>query len=228
MSYILDAIIVLIVLFFVYLSAKKGFVRTLIEVVGFVAAIVIAFTVSTPIAEACYDTFVFPSVAEIVDSTGKESVNDVANAVWEELPDFFTESSFFANSKESVTIAAEKEVSNNSGQMAKAISDSMVKPTAVKLISVFVSFALVIILLFVAKLLAKYINKLFTFSIIGEINKILGGILGIVKGAAVAIIFCLTISLILSFTKDGFLIFTYDAINSSHIFKFIMGFSPFL
>ena len=51
MSYILDAIIILIVLFYVFISAKKGFVRTLIEVVGFVAAIVIAFTVSTPIAE---------------------------------------------------------------------------------------------------------------------------------------------------------------------------------
>ena len=228
MSILLDVIVVLIVLFFVVLSAKKGFVRTLIEVVGFVAAIVIAFTISTPIAEVAYDTFVYPSIAEIVDESGKDSIDDAADAVWEDLPGFFTDSSYFEVSKDTATDVAKDEFSNNSDSIAKSISDSMVKPTAVKLISVFVSFILVMVLLFLAKILAKYINKLFTFSFVGEINKILGGVLGIVKGAAIAVVFCLVISLILSFTKDGFLIFTYDAINSSYIFKFLMGFSPFL
>ena len=228
MSYILDGIIVLIVLLFIYLSAKKGFVYTLIEVVGFVAALVIAFTISTPLAEFSYDTFVYPSISEKVENTGNENINEAADAVWEDLPDYFTESSFFGLSKETATTAAQNEFSNNSDSIAKSISDSMVKPTAVKLISVFISFVLVVVLLFIAKILAKYLNKLFTFSFVGEINKILGGVLGIAKGAAMAVVFCLVISLILSFTKDGFLIFTYDAIESSYLFKLLMGFSPFI
>lgn len=228
MSYILDAIVILIVLFYVFISAKKGFVRTLIEVVGFVAAIVIAFTVSTPIAEVGYDSFIYPSIAESVEETGKDNINDAADAVWEKLPKFITENSFFGVSKDNVTASAEDEFSNQSDNFAQSISDKMIKPTVVKLLSVIVSFVLVIILLFVAKILAKYVNKLFTFSIIGDINKFLGGALGVVKGAAIAIIFCLVISIILSFTKGGFLIFTYDAINSSYLFKFLMGFSPFI
>lgn len=228
MSLILDGIIIFIVLLFVYLSAKKGFVYTLIEVIGFVAALVIAFTISTPLAEITYDTFVFPSVSDKVESTGKENISEAADALWEELPDYFTESSFLGLSKETATTAAQNEFSNNSDSIAKSISDSMVKPTAVKLISVFISFILVVVLLFIVKILAKYINKLFTFSVVGEINKILGGVLGIAKGAAIAVVFCLVISLILSFTKDGFLIFTYDAIESSYLFKFLMGFSPFV
>ena len=228
MSYILDAIVILIVLSYVFISAKKGFVRTLIEVVGFVAAIVIAFTVSTPIAEVSYDSFIYPSIAENVEETGKDNINDAADAVWEKLPKFITENSFFGVSKDNVTASAEDEFANQSDSIAQSISDKMIKPTVVKLLSVIVSFVLVIILLFVAKILAKYVNKLFTFSIVGDINKFLGGALGVVKGAAIAIIFCLVISIILSFTKGGFLIFTYDAINSSYLFKFLMGFSPFI
>lgn len=228
MSYILDAIVILIVLFYVFISAKKGFVRTLIEVVGFVAAIVIAFTVSTPIAEVSYDSFIYPSIAENVEVTGKDNINDAADAVWDKLPKFITENSFFGVSKDNVTASAEDEFANQSDSIAQSISDKMIKPTVVKLLSVIVSFVLVIILLFVAKILAKYVNKLFTFSIVGDINKFLGGALGVVKGAAIAIIFCLVISIILSFTKGGFLIFTYDAINSSYLFKFLMGFSPFI
>ncbi len=228
MSFILDGIVILIVLLFVLLSAKKGFVRTLIEVVGFIAALAIAFSVSEPLAEITYDNFIYSSVEETIQETGQDNINSAVDAVWEKLPEFMKESSFFGLSKDDAAASAQNNFSSNSNELAQSISDSLVKPTAVKLISVLISVILVIILLFAVKILARFVNKLFTFSFVGDINKILGGILGLVKGAAIAVVFCLIISLILSFTKDGFLIFTYDAINSSYLFKFLMGFSPFL
>lgn len=230
MSIILDAIIVLIILLFVFLSAKKGFVRTLIEVVGFIAAIAIALSISTPIANFCYDSAIQPIVTKTVESAvneGGSNVNQAVDAVWNKLPAFLTESNFFNISKESITSSINDETASDTAQLIDSIN-SLVKPAISKLISVILSVILVVILLFLVKLLAKVVNKLFSFSLVGDINKTLGGILGLVKGAAVSVIFCMIISLILSFTKDGFLIFTYDAINSSHLFKFIMGISPFL
>lgn len=231
MAYILDAIIVLIILVFVILSAKKGFVRTLVEVVGFVAVIVIAFTFSSPLASTVYDKIIQPSVVKTVEdvaSDGISSATDAVDAVWNKMPSFITGSSFIDISKESVTATVQDKAASNSEQLAQNISEEFVKPVTVKFLSVLISVVMVVILLFIVKIVAKYVNKLFTFSVIGSINKTLGGILGLVKGAAVAVIFCLVVTLILSFTKDGFLIFTYDAINSSYIFKFLMGFSPFI
>ncbi len=230
MSIILDAIIVLIILVFVFLSAKKGFVRTLIEVVGFIAAIAIALSVSTPIANFCYDTAVQPIVTKTVESTvneGSSNVNEAVDAVWNKLPAFLTESNFFSLSKEGITSSINNETAADTTQLITSIN-SIVKPAVSKLISVLISVILVVVLLFVVKILAKLVNKIFSFSLVGDINKTLGGLLGLIKGAAVAVIFCMIVSLILSFTKNGFLIFTYDAINSSYLFKFIMGLSPFL
>lgn len=231
MSYILDGIIILIIILFVFLSAKKGFVRTLIEAVGFIAAIIVAFTFSSPIASTVYDKIIQPSVVKTVENVADKSsarATSAVDAVWEKMPTFITESSFFNLSKEGITNTVETQATNDSIQLAQNISEAFVKPVTTKLLSVLISVILTVALLFVIKLLAKYINKLFSFSVIGNINKTLGGVLGIIKGAAVAVIFCLIISLILSFTKDGFLIFTYDAIHSSYIFKYLMGFSPFL
>lgn len=231
MSLILDAIIILIILFFVFLSAKKGFVRTLIEVVGFVAAIVIALTLSSPIANVTYDKLIMPSVVKTVQNIANDGVANATNAidaVWEKMPGFITDSSFLGLSKENITSSVQEQTATSTEQLAQQISDSFVKPAVTKLISLLISVVLVVVVLFVVKILAKYINKLFSFSVVGDINKTLGGVLGVVKGAAVAVIFCLIISLIVSFTKDGFLIFTYDNINSSYIFKFLMGLSPFL
>lgn len=231
MSYILDAIIIFIILLFAFLSAKKGFVRTLIEVIGFVAAIVVALTFSSPISNLVYDSSIHPIVAKTVESAvneGAVNANAAIDAVWNKMPVFLTESSFFDLSKENISNTVNQNAAENTTALTNVISDSFVKPAVTKLLSVLIAVILVVVLLFVVRILAKYINKLFTFSVVGDINKTLGGLLGLVKGAAVALVFCLVISLILSFTKNGFLIFTYDAINSSYIFKFLMEFSPFL
>lgn len=231
MSYVLDLIIVFIILLFVFLSAKKGFVRTLIEVIGFIAAIVIAFTFSSPVADAIYSKAIQPSVIKTVETTANNGISNATSAVdavWDKMPSFITESSFFGFSKESVTATVQNETANDVTQIAQSISDSFVKPAVTKLLSVLISVVAIVVLLFIVKILAKHINKLFNFSVVGDINKTLGGVLGLVKGGAVAIIFCLLIGLILSFAKDGFLIFTYENINSSYIFKFLMGLSPFL
>ena len=231
MSYILDAIIVLIVLITVFLSAKKGFVRTLIEVVGIVAAIFVAFTFSSPIADTVYDKMVEPIVVKTVENVATDTADGptaAVDAVWQKMPGFITESNFLGLSKDNVLQQVQNETSTGVTALADSISNSFAKPVITKLLSVLVSVILVVVLIFVVKFLAKYINKLFSFSIIGTINKTLGGILGLVKGIALAVVFCMIITLIFSFTKNGFLIFTYDAINSSYIFKFLVSFSPFI
>lgn len=231
MSYILDGIIVLIIAITVFLSAKKGFVRTLIEVVGLIAAIIVAFTFSTPVADSVYDKFVEPKIISTVEESFNNTANtatDTVDAVWTKLPKFMTNSNFLNISKENVYEQIKTDTSATATTMADTVSNSFVKPVVTKFVSLLFSVISVVVLIFVTKFLAKYINKLFNFSIVGKINKTLGGIIGLFKGVAVAIIFCLVVSLIMSFTKNGFLIFTNDTVNSSYLFKFFTELFPFL
>ncbi len=231
MSYVLDAIIILIILIAVFISAKKGFVHTLIKVVGFVASIIIALTFSSPLATLTYDIIIEP----VVINSAKNAISDTSTAaenavdtVWEKMPNFITENSFLQLSKGNITNDIQTKFEKDSEAIAQNISDTLVAPAVIKSLSVLFSAILVFVMLFLVKYFAKYLNKLFSFSVVGTINKTLGGILGIAEGFAISIIFCLIISLILSFTKNGFLIFTYDSINASYLFKFLMGFSPFI
>lgn len=231
MSFVLDIIIVLIILFFAFTSAKKGFVRTLIEVVGFILAISIALSISTPVASKIYDGAVQPIIAKSVESAVNESAegaNAAVDAVWNKLPSFIAESSFLGLSKDGLSASLSDNAATTAEQITTTISDSFIKPAVTRLLSVLISVILVIVLLFVVKIIAKFINKLFSFSVIGKLNRTLGGLLGVLKGIAVSIVFCMIISLILSFTKNGFLIFTYESINASYLFKLLLSFSPFI
>lgn len=230
MSLVLDLIVVLIVAFFAFLSAKKGFVYTLIEVTGLIAAIIIAFTFSTPIANGIYDGALQPAVNKTIQSVvdeGAQNVETAVDGVVNKLPSFLTQSKLLNFSQDGLVSSLNGQDTTDSIQIVSTVSNNYIKPALVKLISAVVRVILVVVLFFVVQFVAKFVNKLFTISFVGKINKTLGAILGAVKGLVIATVFCLIISLILSVSKEGFLIFTNETINSSVIFKFLMGFSPF-
>ena len=220
MSIVLDLIIIAIILFFIITSAKRGFVKVLIETVGFIAAVILAFTISTPLAEATYDKIIEPPVVKAAVNAVGESAEHEA---WNALPDFLinSESAFFGSTGNSFT---EKITANLSDGVEKAVitaSQEVVKPVASKIISLPYSIVLVIVLSVMVKFLARLINKLFSFSIVGSLNRTLGGVVGAVKGFIVAFILCAVVSLILSFTGKPFLIFSEDTINQTYLFKFL-------
>ena len=57
MNIAIDVILAAIFLACVIASAKKGIIRTVLEIVAFLAAIVLAFQLAAPFARTCYNTF---------------------------------------------------------------------------------------------------------------------------------------------------------------------------
>lgn len=229
MPYILDGIIIIILILCVFLSVKKGFIPTAIEVVGFIAALIIAFTCSSPLTSIIYDNFIEPSVfttvEKTIDNTTDKSFQAV-DVVWEKMPEFITQNDFFSLSKEDVINEIESKSDETNEQLAYHISNTIIKPPITKIISVLISIIILSLLSVLVKLFARNIKKIYKNTVVGDADKLLGGLLGIVKGAFFSMCFCLIISLLLSFNEDGFLIFRYDLINSTYIFKYLMELLP--
>lgn len=224
MSYVLDLILLVIIALAVLISAHKGFVRTIIEVVGFFAAIVIALTVSRPLADATYRTLIEKPMLTAADST----VGDIAGSVWDALPDFITENAeIFGISKEAVAETVGESAGESASAAAQKASEALVKPAATRLIGGLYACILFIILMIVVQLLARLINKLFSFHLVGKVNRTLGGLLGLIKGLLYAFVFCTLVTLIASLNHGAFLIFTDDTIGGSLLFRFFAGLSSF-
>lgn len=220
MAIVLDLILIAIILFFILTSAKRGFVKVLVETVGFIAAVILAFTISTPLAEATYDKIIEPPVIEAAVNAVGESAEHQA---WNALPDFLikSESAFFGETVNSFTEKITVNMSQGVESAVKTASQEVVKPIAAKLLGLLYAVILVLVLSIVVKFLAKLLNGVFSFSIVGSLNRTLGGIVGAVKGIIVAFILCAVVSLIMSFTGKPFLIFSEGTISETYIFKFL-------
>ncbi|MBQ5590401.1 MAG: CvpA family protein [Clostridia bacterium] len=201
MHYIFDLIIIGVVAFFMVIGARKGFVKSAIEIVGYILAFLIAFSVSNYVADYVYENKIKESVISSVSEIGKNSVENVlsdsqetADKVWDALPSYIT--ALPTIDKEGITDFVETNIEKRNesiDELAISISGLVVKPIVTSAIKIIASIILIILLLFVVKFLAKLIGGLFNKSIFKVPNRFLGGLLGAVKGlvicAALLVIF---------------------------------------
>lgn len=228
MFLLIDLLIILIIAVCIITSAKRGFVRVLIEVAGFIAAALLTFTISTPLSEVTYDKMIEPAIIESATEKSAENAEQLINNTWQALPDFIKVMADNENlSADSLSESINANLNSKTEEAVKSVSREIIKPVVTELLSLVYSLIIMAVLTIIVSILAKSLNKLFSFKFVGKINKFLGGSVGAVKGAFFACIFVLCVCLLISFSNKGFWIFTPENLEKTYLFKLILKVIPF-
>ena len=227
MSLFLDLIMLAIFLLFILIYAKKGFVKSIFSIAGFVASIILAFYFSAPLSNLAYTKIIEPGILTSIENVVSESgtsLENISNNIWEALP------SFVRNNADELNINPENFVNSESLQegsrtVAQNVSDTIIRPITVQFLKIIFSLIIFVVLSVVFKFVVKFLNKVFSFSIIGKLNSLLGAVLGVIMGIVFALIFVLLVNFIIS-VSGGFLFFTNEAVDSSKIFRFFTEITP--
>ncbi len=227
MKFIVDIVILLIILITAFISKRYGFARTAVEIVGFIAILIIINSVATPVAEYFYENTVKESVMSAVknskDSTDKKKIENA----WDSLPKIITKNSDKLNiSKEKFEEKYNDNVNKGVKKAAVVTTEKLVKPLVVKIFAMIISIILFLILSCVLAFLARFINGLIKRTFLSPINSSLGFIVGIVKGLIFALIFCIILMFAYSSFNDGLWIFTKERIANSYFVKFVNSVMP--
>lgn len=253
-SFFIDLILLAIIGFTVFISYKRGFVKTIIGTIGFFLSIILSLTLCTPLASFTYDKLVQPPIVsaisnEIDDRFQEELDENVGDKIdGEKIEEFQGEidassdeiinslPGFVKNFINQSGLDAKEIIGNandviNEGdtvktasqKVAENISQTSVKPMAVQILSTIFSLILFFIFGWVFKLFGGIISKFLSFTIVGKLNEILGAACGFVKGLIFALIFCVAIYTIVSFTENGIWIFNYQNFESTLLFKLLIS-----
>lgn len=226
MSIILDVILIAVFAAYVITAAKKGFVRTLLELVAVVAAIFLSFQISPVVSQTVYDGFVEKEIVNALEEQINEnvdalSVTETANAVLDSIPDFAVSLASSAGVEISTIkdqIASQKIDSQN---LAQSLVDKIAEPIVVGALTIIIFILLAVVLMIVLKFVAKLISKLFNIPLVKSLNKSLGGVLGAIKGALVVVVICTALRFIFGggegelsvAVNDSFVVGLLDEIN---------------
>lgn len=222
MSILIDLIIVAIFVLMIIISARQGFVKALTRLIGFAVVIAVVAVAVNPLADLTYQKAIEPSIVNAAGDLVIEGGDRAADSVWESLPTFITDNADdFGISKDKISNVVSDDTKIDAKETLQKISQELIKPAVVTVLEIFYSVILIIVLLFFVRIIANFLNKLFSFKLVGKINRFLGGALGVVKGLIIALIFCNAISLIVKFVPNGLWIFNSENIANAYIFNLL-------
>jgi len=224
----IDIALLIVILIFLVVSAKRGFLVTLLEVMVFAVAVILAANLCKPVANSFYDTFIGPHITEKIAVTLLENSNaadgDVkAFAVVENLPGFIKNYILRTDPEESSVTSEILNGDFSGNDAAEKLSADVAKPIAVTVLSPIMFLLLSIVLSLILSVAAKWLNKICRLPLIGTANTVLGGVFGILKGL-IAVYFISIILLLLSANCKQNTSF-YEAVNNSAIITFIQNHS---
>ena len=221
----IDIVLVLIVVFIIWRAARKGFVRSLIELVGYVVAAIIAFTAGEMISDTVCQNYVSPAIVSVVSENIKDGSETTASDVFGALPEYVKNVAKLANiTEDTVQDKLTSSLSNTADDIAKAISDLII-PVVKSAIKLCVSLILFVLLMIVVRFLAIAVNKIFDVPLLRTLNQTLGALLGVIRALLTVCILVLIVRLCMNISGNEFLIFNNETIDSTFIFKFFYNFN---
>lgn len=221
MAYIVDIILIVIFAIVIIISAHKGFFRSLIDLVGSLAAVVAARILSASFAETVYDSVAAGVVEKtLADNLGSAASVDYAEqlqSVLNSIPEGLNGILQIMGLDKQVLLDKISSANLNGDNLVESLMNSVVSPlvTAVIQFVLFVILAIVLIIAvkFFARLLDKIIKKL---PVIKGFNKTLGGVFGVLRGLIDVVIIALVISVVAGFINNPELV---SAVDGSVIIK---------
>ncbi len=231
MAYIVDILIIALFVALVIAAYKKGFVSTVIDTFAVAISAVVSYKFFEPVAEGAYNLLVrdlvetrFIRVMDEISST--LSVSDKVNAMIEGLPQGavkLADAMGVNFSSLKLSMSASGSLSND--DLVRVAVDKIGHPIMINVTEVITFIAMFVIITIALKFLASMFKKANDIPFLGKLNAGLGGVIGVVKAAAIVFVVCTAFYFIVGMSGSAPVI---EAVKSSIIYGFIIENNPII
>lgn len=223
MKFVFDGAILLVLVLFTIFGVKKGFVRSVAEFLGAIAAAVAASWVGGMAAEFLYNTFFRQGVYDriTVVSQGASS-QEAVEQFFTGLPDFIV------RLLEMNGITAEKAAASVTGagaSVAQAVTD-VLSPVFIGLIKVFAVIVLFLLFMVIIRAVAGLISGICSLPILRQVNGLLGGIFGFLMGTVIVWIVVGAIQFFEPMMAEDMRKEVSSTVDSSVVCKWVVSMNP--
>ncbi len=214
---LVDVILLLIIAVTVVRYYRKGFFSSLISFVGTIISVIIALFLSTPIATAIFNVFMKGSISARIDSSlndslPEQSVEHIVTGITDAFPSSLTEGVDGLNVIDELNSIFAGDMT---GVTSEVIVTNTVAPVMIGLTATIIFFFIVFILKGIFGIVEKLFYGINNIPVMGQLNNILGGAIGIVPGAVNALLVFAVLFLIAVFTSDQLPVLNSTDLNAT-------------
>ncbi len=229
MAYIVDILIVALFVFLVVAAYKKGFVSTVIDTFAVAISAVVSYMFFEPVAEGAYNLLVrdlvetrFTRVLDDISTT--LSVADKVNAMIDGLPQSAVKlAEVMGVNFNSLALSMSSGGNLSDDALISLAVEKIGHPIMINVTEVITFIAMFVVITIALKFLAGVFKKANDIPLLGKLNAGLGGVIGLVKAAAIVFVVCTAFYFIAGMSGAGPVI---EAINNSKIYAVIIENNP--
>lgn len=202
---LIDAALVIVVLLMIWLGYHRGFVRTAVYVVGYLAAVIVASLLGSWLGDQIAMWCRGPLVSYTSEQIGAESGSLAASvqALYDSAPGFLQGWMNQFGTSEQLAERIAESTSSVAQSAADGIADTVLLPLVSAAAGAVLFFVIFLILCFLVRRLAAVSGILDHVPVLGGLNHLAGGLIGIVQAAIVAFLLVLVLSAVLACVQGG-------------------------
>lgn len=216
LPYLADAIILVIFLLFIILGVKRGFVRSVLDLVGTLAAMLVSMWFSGIAAQWVFSTFLQESLTrQIAEALQAAPAADAAEAVLSVVPEILRGGlEAFGITSDAINQA----VAGTSGQAAAAVV-AVLSPMVVSVLRGLFALVLFVFLLVIFRILSGVVCRIFRLPVLRQLDKGLGILLGVAQAALITVLLCFCAQALISVSSPWLV----ETIQASQIYQFYLS-----
>ena len=220
---IVDIILIVLIAGTVIHYMRRGFLAGLIDLVGNLGSLALAWVVSGKVSPTVFENFfksgLIEKTAGTIQQQGGVNLAAILDGLTGILPQKFIDQ---------ITASAAGLLDSNAPDIASQIVEKIIAPLVVPLITVVVFFASFLLCRLLIALLVTILTNVNRIPLIGGVNRALGICIGVVAGAINALlVLCLLWAVVV--LTNGSLPFINDgALSGSWFYSFFSAYNPFL
>lgn len=216
LPYLADAVIVVIFLLFIILGVKRGFVRSVLDLVGTLAAMLVSMWFSGIAAQWFFSTFLQESLTrQIAEALQSAPAADAAEAVLSVVPEILRGGlEAFGITSDAINQA----VAGTSGQAAAAVV-AVLSPMVVSVLRGLFALVLFIFLLVIFRILSGVVCRIFRLPVLRQLDKGLGILLGVAQAVLITVLLCFCAQALISVSSPWLV----ETIQASQVYQFYLS-----
>lgn len=229
MSYTLDIALLIIAVVIIAIAAKKGFAATLVDTFSMVISVLAAYKTSPIVAQYAYDSFIKSilekrfsnALSEVSSSVG---VTEKVNAMLETIPQGFLNFAKAIGVNVDSAINSISSSASTNEQLVEAAVEKIAQNIVVTITQVIVFLIIFVVASILLSLLSKLFKKINDIPVVGTMNIVLGGVLGLVNALVLIFVACSVFYLIVQMNTDNSQV--VQEIQASRIYNIVTEYNP--
>ena len=220
---ILDVILIAVIVLTAFHYKKKGFVAGLLDLVGNLLALLVAWIASDRISPTVFENFFKQGLIEKITQTVQERGTSGLTMLVESFSSILP-----GGMADEVTRSLQDILGSGAPDLAVRIVDTILTPLIVPMITVvlfFIAFALCKLVISMLVAVLTNINKI---PVIGSVNELLGILVGVAGGVLNVVLLLCLIWAVVAITNNNLPVLNNDMLSGSMMYSLFSKYNPFL